>query len=156
MSTTNGKLLEFFVRIPKLETDGSNWVIFKDRFVFAAATADLEKHIDGTGTAPIPLAFTPGGPTPLTADQMAEIKLYEENQLKWMMNEAVIKQAIATTIPDSLFIEVRKEVTACLMWEAVWLKREKKSHMVTVDLCRKLQAEKCPEHGDMRAHLNKL
>jgi len=36
------------------------------------------------------------------------------------------------------------------------LKREKKSRMVTVDLRRKLQAEKCPEHGDMRAHLNKL
>jgi hypothetical protein len=54
MSTTNGKLLEFFIRIPKLEVDGSNWVIFKDRFVFAAATAGLEKHIDGTGTEPSP------------------------------------------------------------------------------------------------------
>jgi hypothetical protein len=35
----------------------------------------LEKHIDGTGTAPIPPAFSPSGPTPLTADQTAEIKL---------------------------------------------------------------------------------
>ena len=54
MSTANGKLLEFFVRIPKLEVDGSNWVIFKDRFAFAAAAAGLEKHIDGTGTPPNP------------------------------------------------------------------------------------------------------
>ena len=28
--------------------------------------------------------------------------------------------------------------------------------MVTVDLRCKLQAEKCPDHGDMCAHLNKL
>src|ERR1700736_1994857 len=28
--------------------------------------------------------------------------------------------------------------------------------MVTVDLCHKLQAEKCPEHGDVHSHLNKL
>src|SRR5271156_2792954 len=28
--------------------------------------------------------------------------------------------------------------------------------MVTVDLRRKLQAEKCSESGDLRAHLNKL
>ena len=28
--------------------------------------------------------------------------------------------------------------------------------MVTVDLCHKLQAEKCLEHGDVHAHLNKL
>jgi hypothetical protein len=34
------------------------------------------------------------------------------------------------------------------MWEAVRMKREKKSRMVTVDLCCKLQAEKCLEHGD--------
>jgi hypothetical protein len=156
MSTANGKLLKFFVQIPKLETDGLNWVIFKDRFMFAAVAADLVKHIDGTGTAPIPSAFTSGSPNPLTADQIAEIKLYEENQSKWMMNEVVIKQAIATTIPDSLFMEVHKEVTARLMWEAVRLKQEKKSHMVTVDLRCKLQVEKCPEHGDVHAHLNKL
>src|SRR5882762_10134513 len=128
MSTTNGKLLEFFVRIPKLETDGANWVIFKDRFAFAAAAAALEKHIDGTGTAPNPPAFAPRGPTPLTAAQITEFERYEEKLSKW----------------------------ARLMWEAVGMKREKKSRMVTVDLRRKLQAEKCPEHGDMRAHLNKL
>ena len=28
--------------------------------------------------------------------------------------------------------------------------------MVTVDMQRKLQAEKCPESGDVRAHLHKL
>ena len=53
-------------------------------------------------------------------------------QSKWWMGEAVIKQAIATTIPDSLFINVHKEVMVCLMCEAVWLKQEKKSQMVTV------------------------
>jgi hypothetical protein len=42
------------------------------------------------------------------------------------------------------------------MWEAVHEKWEKKLQMVTVDLCWKLQAEKCSEHGDMCAHLNKL
>ena len=42
------------------------------------------------------------------------------------------------------------------MWEAVKDQREKKSRMVTVDMCRKLQAEKCLESGDVHAHLNKL
>ena len=42
-----------------------------------------------------------------------------EKQLKWLMGEGVIKQAIATIIPNSLFIEVCKEVTAYLMWEIV-------------------------------------
>ena len=68
MSTVNGKLLEFFVQITKLEIDGSNWVIFKDRFAFVAAAADLEKHIDGTGTPLNPPIFTWTSPTPLTSD----------------------------------------------------------------------------------------
>ena len=52
---------------------------------------------------------------------------------------------------------MRKTDTALGMWEAVNQgQREKKSQMVTVDLRRKLQAEKCPESGDVRAHLYKL
>ena len=156
MLTMNRKLLKFFLHIPKPEVDGLNCVILKDHFAFAAATASLKKHIDGTGIGPCPPAFTSGGPFPLTTDQMAELELYEEKKSKWLMGEAVIKQAIATMISNSLFIEIKKEVMTCLMWEAVWMKQEKKSQMVTVDLCCKLQAEKCPEHGDVCAHLNML
>jgi hypothetical protein len=122
MSTVNGKLLEFFVQILKLEIDGSNWVIFKDRFTFAAATSGLEQHIDSTGTAPNPPTFALGGQFPLTMEQTAEQELYEGKMSKWLMGEAVIKQAIATTISDSLFIVIRKEVMGHLMWEAVHLK----------------------------------
>jgi len=39
-----------------------------------------------------------------------------------------------STIPDSLFLDDRKELTAKLMWDAVTNKHEKKSHIVTVDL----------------------
>ena len=78
MSTTNRKLLEFFIQIPKLEVDGSNWVIFKDRFAFAATATDLVKHIDGTGAALNPPTFAPGGNTPLTPAQMTEYEQYEE------------------------------------------------------------------------------
>ena len=60
------------------------------------------------------------------------------------------------TISDSLFLEVRKKESAKKMWEAVKEQREKKSQMVTVDMQHKLQAEKCPESGDIRAHLHKL
>jgi hypothetical protein len=122
MLTVNGKLLKFFVQIPKLEIDGLNSVIFQDHFIFVAATTNLGMHIDGMGTVLNPPAFSLGSPTPLTADQTAEIEQYEEKQSKWMMGKAVIKQAIATTIPDFLFIEVCKEVLAHLLWEAVWLK----------------------------------
>src|SRR5271168_512426 len=153
MSTSNSKILEFFARIPKLETDGSNWVIFKDRFLYAAAAASLISHVDGTEVIPPLVTIGPGTPT---AEQLQKFDEYNLALSKWKSDEAIIKQAIATVIPDSLFIEVRKKETAFLMWEAVKNQREKKSRMVTVDMRRRLQAEKCAEHRDVRVHLNKL
>src|ERR1700678_1674953 len=153
MSTSNSKILEFFARIPKLETDGSNWVIFKDRFLYAAAAASLISHVDGTEVIPPLVIIDPGTPT---AEQLQKFDEYNLALSKWKSDEAIIKQAIATVIPDSLFIEVRKKETAFLMWEAVKNQREKKSRMVTVDMRRRLQAEKCAEHRDVRVHLNKL
>ena len=155
MSSTNGNILEFFTKIPKLEADGSNWVIYKDRFLFAAAAASLSEHIDGTGVPPTPVAI-PTGTESLTDDRQESLDNYTVKMSIWKSNEAIIRQGIVSTIPDSLFLEVRKEVTAFKMWEAVKEKREKKSQMVTVDLWCKLQAEKCAESRDMRAHLHKL
>ena len=48
MSNTNRKVLEFFAKIPRLEADQSNWVIYKDQFLYAAAAASLNQHIDRT------------------------------------------------------------------------------------------------------------
>ena len=154
MSSSNSKLLEFFIHIPKLEVDSSNWVIFKDRFLFAAAAASLKGHIDGTGKPPVNPVPTPR--EPLMEDQKLAINEYNTLLTKWEMEENIVKQALASVIPDSLFIEVRRKETAMLMWDAVRDQREKKSRMVTVDMHQKLQSEKCNEQGDVRTHLIKL
>src|SRR5271168_3398649 len=156
MSNTNGKILEFFAKIPKLEADGSNLAIFKDRFMFAAAAASLIDHIDGTGKVPSPPVTRTTDSGALTEIQQGALDEYAAELSRWRSGEAIVRQAIASTISDSLFLEVRKRESAKEMWDAVRDQREKKSRMVTVDLRRKLQAEKCPESGDLRAHLNKL
>jgi hypothetical protein len=106
MSSNNSKLLEFFAHIPKLEIDGSNWVIFKDRFLFAAAAGSLKGHIDGSGKPPVNPLPTPR--VPLTEDQKVEMSEYSASLTKWEMEENIMKQALASVIPDSLFIEVRR------------------------------------------------
>ena len=82
MSSMNGKVLEFFAKIPKLETDGLNWVIFKDRFLYAADAASLKEHIDGTGAAPRPVTF-PLGSGPLSAAQQEALDDYTELLSRW-------------------------------------------------------------------------
>ena len=103
----------------------------------------------------MPVVIPPGTKT-LTTTQRDSLDDYTVEMLRWQSDEAIIKQAIASTISDSLFLELSEKGTAFKMWEAVKSQREKKTQMVTVDMRRKLQAKKCPESGDMRAHLHKL
>ena len=46
------KLGDEFLRIPKLDVSGSNWVIFKDRFTWALDARGILEHIDGTTSEP--------------------------------------------------------------------------------------------------------
>jgi hypothetical protein len=71
----------------------------------------LEKHIDGTGTETSPPAFVTCVLIVLTAEQTTKQELNEGKRPMWLTGEAVIIQAIATTISNSLFIEIQKEVT---------------------------------------------
>ena len=46
------KLGDDFLRIPKLDVSGSNWVIFKDRFLWSVDAHGLTEHVDGTSQSP--------------------------------------------------------------------------------------------------------
>ncbi|KAJ7738717.1 hypothetical protein B0H16DRAFT_1325208, partial [Mycena metata] len=52
MSTPTSKLSDYFLRVPKCEADGTNWNIYKSRFIYAADTAGLKEHLDATQVAP--------------------------------------------------------------------------------------------------------
>jgi hypothetical protein len=111
MSTTNGKVLEFFTKIPKLEADGSNWVILKDCFLFVAVAVFLSAHIDGMGAEPtLSMGFPVSGI--LSESQKKELDKFTLDSAHWQSDEAIIRQVIASSISDSLFLEVRKKEMA--------------------------------------------
>ena len=47
--STSTKLGDEFLRIPKLEVSGTNWVIFKDHFTWALDAQSILDDINGTG-----------------------------------------------------------------------------------------------------------
>ena len=70
----------------------------------------------------------------------------EERGIKeWKRGEAIVKQQIAATIPDSLFMKIRNKGTALKIWDALRGDFQNKSCMVAVDLRRRLQQECCAE-----------
>ena len=93
---------------------------------------------------------------PYTRDEEREIKEWKAELKEWKQGEAIVKQQIAATIPDSLFMKIRNKGTALEIWEALQRDFQNKSRMVAVDLRRRLQQERCVEKGDVRAHFAKL
>ena len=46
------KLGDNLIKVPKLDTTGSNWVIYKDWFQWAIDAQGLLKHVDGSAREP--------------------------------------------------------------------------------------------------------
>ncbi len=145
--TSSTKLGDDFLRVPKLDISGKNWVIYKDRFKWSVDARGLLKHVDGSETEPVATTVTaPDGTTTTNADEVAE----------WKKGEAIVKQQIAGTIPDSLFMKYRSKKSAKDLFDALAGEFEKKSRMVSVDLRRRLQEEKCGDKDDVRTHFTHL
>lgn len=147
--------LDDFFRVPKLEVDGSNWVVYKDRLQWAADARGYLFHLDGTHSVPTapPAPADPAAPTPA---ETAALATYNTALAEWTKGEAIVKQMIASTIPDSLFMKVRTETTALALWTSLANEFQGKSHMVVVDLRRRLQEQRATEKDDLRVHFMNL
>ena len=108
-----------------------------------------KKDADGNDTREMIVAMLTADEERLTRDWKADLK-------DWKQGEAVVKQQIATTILDSLFMKIRDKGTALEIWVALQSDFQNKSRMVAVDLRHRLQQEHCPEKGDVRAQFAKL
>jgi hypothetical protein len=170
MSSKFGKLGDDLMKVPKLEAGGTNWVVYKDRLLLSIDARGLLEHVDGSEREPIcpvkprmvPKKDDEGKDTAefvraaLTAEEERLMKEWKVEVKEWKQGEAIAKQQIAATIPDSLFMKICDKGTALEIWEALQGDFQNKSRMVTVDLRRRLQQERCVEKGDVRAHFDKL
>ena len=103
------KLGDEFLKIPKLDVSGTNWVIFKDRFIWALDARGIVDHIDGTNTEPsYPISSEERGKEgfKMTAEHVKLEVEWRKDVKEWKQGEAVAKQQIASSIPDSLFMKV--------------------------------------------------
>ncbi len=154
--SSTAKLGEYFSKLPACKADGTNWIFFRDHFLFAVDAAGLSDHFEDIGTMTEPTAPAVVDPKNPTADETKAMNEYAKKRRIWKSEQAIIKQGITSVISDSLFLKVKGKATAKAMWEKVKSEYEKKSKMVTVDLRRKLQDEWCAEGGDVKTHLTKL
>ncbi|KAJ7220081.1 hypothetical protein GGX14DRAFT_493424, partial [Mycena pura] len=132
--SSTAKLGEYFAKLPACKADGTNWVFFRDRFLFAIDAAGLSDHFEDAVTSAEPVVPVFADPQQPTADEIKAHDAYTARRRFWRSEQAVIKQGLATVIPDSLFLKIKSEKTAKSMWDKVKREYERKSQMVTVDL----------------------
>src|ERR1700675_1750683 len=121
--TSTTKVTKAFT-LPKLRSDGSNWILFQDSVELECASHSLKNHIDGTSTEPVsPQPPVPGQAGTLTAAQTAAhqtaVEEFEKKLEKWVLGEATIRKGLSEALPPALYLTVRKESTAKKVWDTV-------------------------------------
>jgi hypothetical protein len=155
--TSTSKLGDEFLRIPKLDVSGSNWVLYKERFFWALDARAILDHVDGTGIDPVdPVPEASRSENKLSDKEKELDKEWKKEWKEWKQGEAVAKQQIASSIPDSLFMKVRTKGSAYEIWKELENHFQNRSRMVSVDLRRRIQKLRCAEKGDMLTHFATL
>ncbi|PPQ95155.1 hypothetical protein CVT25_013294 [Psilocybe cyanescens] len=149
------KLGNDFMKIPRLDKAGKNWVIYKARFLWSIDARRKLEHVDGSAVAPADPVVCVANQVLTSAEVTLDAEWWKEMKT-WNQGEAIVKQQIASTISDSEFMKICGKETAYDIWEALEGEFKNKSRMVSVDLHHWLQQERCAERGDVRAHFSKL
>ena len=121
--------------VPRLEPDGSNWVIFKTRLTWTLADCQVLDHLSSSKA-----------PKPTAPDQLIE----------WEKAENKARNLLAQRLADSTLRKVFKKDTVAKMWTTISDEFEKKTSLVQSDLRAKFQSLRCPKRGDLRTHLDKM
>jgi len=104
MSTTT-KIRDNFLCIPKLDVTGTNWVIYTDRIIWSIDAHGLLEHIDGSESKPVDLITHSEGAVLSTDELVVEVE-WKKLLKAWKQGKPIVKQQIAGTILDSLFMGV--------------------------------------------------
>ena len=130
------------ISVTKLIADGSNWVMYREQMLWAINLCNLSEHLTSTAiTQTYTNIGTAGSVTPL---------------MRWNSDEAVVKQLIAISAPDTIFNRIKTGVNAKDVWDELKKLYEGHTMLVTIDLNRRLQTMHCGEEESVREHLEKL
>lgn len=135
-------------RIPKLNEDGSNWVLFKEQFVAAVSAKGLVRFLDGREKVPVPTT-APG------VDPDADER-YEAAQDIWVAKHQTIRTLLFQTLPEAIKLRIAPLQRASEAWKTVVDEYDDQGEFVQVELLRQMHALRCEENTNPRPTLNKL
>ncbi|KIO01766.1 hypothetical protein M404DRAFT_149450, partial [Pisolithus tinctorius Marx 270] len=144
------------LQVPTLNVDRSNWLYYKAWVEWAISSKGLIRHLTSLDAKPEdPSAGKDSSWKPTAAEQKL-VNKYPEKLQQWAKDDGYVKQVITVSLPESLFLRVLKEETAKSVWGVLTNLFQNCSHIIMIDLWRKLQESHCAEKGDVHTHFNKM
>ena len=131
--------LQSFSTIPKLETNGSNWIIFQIRLKWALEEKRVFGHLDGTTLKPT-----------ATGDDAAK------QQEDWLNDETKARRLLAQKLHDSTLTKLLHLSTVAEMWKTITQEFTVKSSHVVAAMRTSFESLKCADNGNIHTHLDKL
>ena len=152
--TTSTKLGNEFLCIHKPR---SNWVIYKEHFIWVLDARGIIDHIDGTSNEPAdPVPEDAKKKEGLSAEENKLDMEWKKEMREWRSGKAVAKQQIASSIPDSLFLKIRSNGSMYKIWKVLEDHYQKQSQMVAINLGRHIQNQHCGNKDNIVAHFAAL
>jgi gag-polypeptide of LTR copia-type len=145
-TTSTPSLSDFANAVDKLESNGSNWVMFQKRFTIAAKQKRVFGQLDGSN------------PKPVVASDATETEAASQRtQLAaWQEKEDLALYLLSQKLPDSIFSKVMEKDTVANMWSAIVMEFTEKSMMMRSNLHSEFMAMRYERGADLRAEFNRV
>jgi hypothetical protein len=130
------------VTIPKLTTDGTNWVDYRNQLLWLLELQHIEMHITNDSML---TSYT-------TQGKIGGLKPQE----RWMKEEMAIRQVISTSVPSAAFTQIKGQKTVKVAWAALKKLYEEKMHGLSTDLMRRFQNTKCRENDSICTNFEQM
>jgi hypothetical protein len=129
-------------RLPKLASDGANWVVYRDRVIWAMQGSSIDEHIAADTPS---AAYTALG----TLDGLA-------SEARWTKEESTIKQVLCSTLPDSAFTRIKGAASVKAAWDILKRVYEERSKALVADIVRRFRNKRCEDDESVRTHFESL
>ena len=147
-------------QLPKLASDGENWLTYSECVMNAATARGLHRHLVGTVLKLSTLVEKNGkffldasDTTPLSNNA---IDKHETSVDSWEQKEAQVHKLIYNTVDNATFLQIKGEKTATALWKKLTSIHGNKGAQFEEYLLGKLQMARYMENKDMRTHLSNL
>ena len=147
-------------QLPKLASNGENWLTYHERVLNAATAQGLRRHLTGTMLQP-PTIVKKAGKFYLSADDKVPLlgvalETHESSVDSWEQKESQVHKLIYNTVDSSSFLQIKGEKTAADLWKKLSSIHGNKGAQFEEYLLGKLQTSCYAENEDMRTHLTTM